>query len=224
MHVDAAAAGDIVSKGEFARRRNVSPGRVSQWISERKIFGEALVGEGREARIRESVAISQLRLKLDIGQRLGNGLSTRLDAPSPPPAPSLLPPQPAAQAPKLAIEPPPADPIEEQIKRERLEQLQRANRKGAEEEALRTGLLMLSDEAAAQMAKIASHLITVFDGALAEFAQAIGAKFEVPQRDVLHLLRQEMRKVRASAATRMQGLVAEMPKLKSVEIAEEPRG
>jgi hypothetical protein len=56
---------DVISKAEFARRRSVTPGRVSRWIGEGKIFGAALVGEGRSAQIRESVAVAQLRNKLD---------------------------------------------------------------------------------------------------------------------------------------------------------------
>jgi hypothetical protein len=35
--VDAATSGAIVSKGQFAALRDVSPGRVSQWISEGKL-------------------------------------------------------------------------------------------------------------------------------------------------------------------------------------------
>ena len=45
-----------ISKGEFARRRNVTPARVSQWLSEGKISGAAIVGEGRGALIDEEIA------------------------------------------------------------------------------------------------------------------------------------------------------------------------
>lgn len=58
-----------ITKGEFARRRGVSKARVSQWLSEGKIFGEAIVGEGRFALIREQVACSQLEASLDVVQR-----------------------------------------------------------------------------------------------------------------------------------------------------------
>src|SRR5215813_1640879 len=65
--VDAAISGEVVSKGQFATLRNVSPGRVSQWISEGKIKPDALVGEGRKAKINVAVATRQFRDSLDIG-------------------------------------------------------------------------------------------------------------------------------------------------------------
>jgi hypothetical protein len=40
-----------LSKGEFARRRDVTPAAVSQWISSGKSSGDALVGSGRYTRI-----------------------------------------------------------------------------------------------------------------------------------------------------------------------------
>ncbi len=77
---------EVVTKGEFARLRGVTPGRVSQWIADGKIGPEAMEGEGRFARIRVAVATAQLKARLDIGQRFGNGLSTDLTAPVPPEA------------------------------------------------------------------------------------------------------------------------------------------
>ena len=88
---DAAQVGveQPISKSEFARRRNVSAARVSQWISEAKITGAALAGAGREQRIVESIACDQLKRRIDSAQRLGgNGLTTRLDADPPPQAPA----------------------------------------------------------------------------------------------------------------------------------------
>ena len=40
---------DVFSKSEFARRRGVTLGHLSQWLSEGKIHGEAIVGVGRNA-------------------------------------------------------------------------------------------------------------------------------------------------------------------------------
>jgi hypothetical protein len=71
----------VVSKGQFAALRNVSRGRVSQWISEGKIKPDALVGEGRNAKIKVAVATRQLRDALDVGQLAGNGVGTRPDLP-----------------------------------------------------------------------------------------------------------------------------------------------
>lgn len=78
----------VVSKGEFARISNVSPGRVTQWIAEGKITGDALVGEGRAARIRVRAAQSQLKRHLDPNQMTANGVRTRI------PTGPLVPPTP----------------------------------------------------------------------------------------------------------------------------------
>src|SRR5215475_14332614 len=111
--VDAAFSGEVVSKGQFAALRNVSPGRVSQWISEGKIKSDALVGEGRNAKINVAVATRQLRDSLDVGQLTGNGVGTRLDLPLP------APPPPTAPAGEPAPSPP-GDSIADAIKQERL--------------------------------------------------------------------------------------------------------
>jgi hypothetical protein len=69
-----------VTKSEFAAAINVSVGRVSQYITEGKLSGDALVGDSRRAqRIRVDVAVAQLRVTLDQSQMLGNGKKTRLE-------------------------------------------------------------------------------------------------------------------------------------------------
>ena len=209
-----AVPGDLITKSEFARRRNVSPARVTQWIEEGKIHGAALVGEGRSAKIVETVAVAQLNEKLDVGQRFGNGLATRLDLPAPPVAPSA--PVSADEAPAPII-----DTIEKQIARERLEALQRQNRNGAIDEAERARLLTDSESVSRATAKMAVQLIAVFEGALPELASAIAAKHDIPQRDVLHLLRSEFRKVRETAALSFKRQAGEMPELAPFEIADD---
>jgi hypothetical protein len=50
----------IVSKAQFAAMRNVTPGRVSQWIADGRIEPNALIGEGRNAKINVPLASIQL--------------------------------------------------------------------------------------------------------------------------------------------------------------------
>lgn len=205
--VDAAISGEVVSKGQFAALRKVSPGRVSQWISEGKIKPNALVGQGRNAKIDVAVATLQLRSSLDVNQAAGNGLATNLDLPLPANAPETA--QPTA-APSAAPAPV-ADPIAEAIKQQRLDQLRRANRQKAEEEAARSGKYIETADAVRQLGTVASQMMTVIEGSLTELATAISAKFEIPQRDVLHLLRAEFRKVRASGAKMFRDKALELP-------------
>lgn len=49
-----------MTKIEFATLMRVSGGRVSQWIKAGRIYGDALIGKGRAARIRPALARAQL--------------------------------------------------------------------------------------------------------------------------------------------------------------------
>lgn len=218
---------EIVSKAEFARLSNVSRGRVSQWLSEKKIFGDAIVGEGREAQIHVARARAQLRQFLDIGQRMGNGLSTQLNGPEPSVVPS---PAPIAvdQVPSAQVLPfqrqqqqePPRDPIEEQIKRERLETARRTNRKMAEEEAARSGRYVLADDARREVGKAIAQVLTSTEGWGAELASKISAKFSLPQRDVLHLIRSEFREFRANLSASIRKQADDLPEMIEEDLPE----
>lgn len=199
----AAVEAAVASKGEFARRCNVSPGRVSQWISSGQIGPDALVGEGRSAQILVDKALSQLKRRLDVSQRFGNGLGTRLDA-APAPAAIVIsgdaPPPSASTLP----EPPAIDSTEERIKQAKLKEIEFRNRQAAEEEAKREGRYVLTSETRKALGQVAVEMLTIFEGSLDDLASAIGARFELPQRDVLHLLRAEFRSVRTKAAEAMR--------------------
>lgn len=188
---------EVVSKGQFAKLANVSPGRVSQWISEGKIAGEALVGEGRSAQIRVAPAMAQLRSKIDIGQRFGNGIDTNLSAA----------PAPAASSPPS----PPVDPVEDRIKRERLREIEFRNRDSAEKELARRGTYTRTRDAAEQMAGIVAAMLNVFEGAMPDLATAVAARFQIPQRDVLHLLRGEVRTIRERASLAARKRMESLP-------------
>src|SRR5262249_53525243 len=122
---------------------------------------------------------------LDVGQLTGNGVGTRLDLPLPASAlPTALTREPVPS--------PPGDPIADAIKQERLDQLRRANRREAEEEAAQSGKYTDAAEAARQMGVIATKMMAVMEGSLAELATAVSARFEIPQRDVPHLLPSEV--------------------------------
>jgi hypothetical protein len=74
----------IISKSEFARACNITPGRVSQYIKAHQLTPPALVGEGRAQKVDLELGRAQLKARLDIDQRYSmNGLNTRLDDPKP---------------------------------------------------------------------------------------------------------------------------------------------
>ncbi|HEX5934233.1 MAG TPA: hypothetical protein VFY63_08705 [Pseudorhizobium sp.] len=212
----------LVSKSDFAAIINVSPGRVSQFIKAGQISADAIVGAGQRAKIDVDRAKADLRLTLDISQRLGNGLDTRLDDPDPPaldlgnpfrPVPNVRldlsrVPMPGVSAPPLS----PATPsVDMELKQQKLEQARRANRIAAIEEAKSAGSLVESDEARAAMTRVAASMLVVFEGGLTDFASSIASEFKVPQRDVLHLLRRDFRKVREVAAKQARKEAADLP-------------
>lgn len=211
----------LVSKSDFAAIINVSPGRVSQFIKAGQITQEAIVGAGQRAKIDVDRAKADLRLTLDISQRLGNGLDTRLD--HDPPAPDLISaPRPEANmrldfqaAPTLGGSAPPSSPVtpnvDMELKQQKLEQARRLNRIAAIEEAKSAGSLVESDETRAAMTRVAAGMLVVFEGGLTDFATSIASEFKVPQRDVLHLLRRDFRRVREAAAKQARKEAAELP-------------
>lgn len=196
-----------VSKGEYARLCGVTPGRVSQWISEGKISREALDGDGVRARIIVTVADAQLKRNLDISQRLGNGLGTMLDRPAlvAPPASSVN------NAPTLP--PTPGTGIEDRIKVAKLQEIEFRNREAAAKELAGRGYYVRADEMRGVLGQVAGGMQTVFEGALADFATAVAGQFEVPQRDVLHLLRAEYRAVREKTAKAARKAAEDLPAL-----------
>lgn len=202
---------DVVTKGRFAELIGVSAGRVTQMISEGKISGEAMVGEGRNAKIRVDVARQQIRERTDLGQALGNGFETRVREEAPAPA--------APAAPTAPVSPR-TNSFDDQFRQQKLEQIQRQNRREAEADLARRGTYVRADETKAAMTKMAVQLLTVFEGSLVDLATAIAGKFSLSQRDVVHLLRTEFREVRAKASAKLKEQAMTMPEIVEDNVAD----
>jgi hypothetical protein len=70
----------LLSKAQFSRELNVGKSRVTAYLKTKLIDGDAVVGEGRHARIDLEKARAQLRDRLSINHRFGlQGLNTKLD-------------------------------------------------------------------------------------------------------------------------------------------------
>ena len=191
-----------ISKSAFAEEVGVTPGRVSQWISAGQIHGEALVGSGRKARILVDIAKAQLQSKLDAGHRVRAGKRAQLDGSF-----TLQPTSPANPSRPVLSD------VEQQIQAERLEGFRRDNRRKAEDEAARRGRYTLAADSSKAMGRLAAMLIGLFESWLGELASKIAAKFALPQRDVLHLLRNEFRTFRAGASSAMRREAVQLPEL-----------
>lgn len=203
------------TQADFARHMGVSRAAVSQWKSRDILRDDAFTQPGKKGKVVVSVAVEQVRRNRDIGQALGNGIETRTSTDAAPaaepsaemPAEAVQPALPVDDAAPVQVEPTAAAPVkqkvdtvEDQLKRAKLEQQLRTNRIQASEEALRQGMLVAADDAREQMTRVASMMLQIFEGSLPDLGAAISAQFDIPQRDVLHLLRSEFKKVRATAA------------------------
>ncbi|MEF2553243.1 hypothetical protein VQ042_18080 [Aurantimonas sp. A2-1-M11] len=208
-----------LSKGEFAAEIGVSAGRVSQMIAEGKIGQDAMAGSGRTARIRVDVAKHQIAARRDPGQALGNGLGTRVETAAPIAAESLD----EAAGIRMPSDSPAigGDSFDAQFKREKLAEIQRRNRKAAEEEAERRGRFIEAADARTQMTRVAAAMLSSFEGSLQIMATAITSKYGMPQRDVLHLLRSEFRGFRESEAKRFRTEADGLPETVESVLVEE---
>ena len=166
---------NVLSKRIFAELIGVTPARLSQYLAEGRISGEAIVGVGRHARINVAVAKAQLKARLDITQRIANGRA-RLDVGA------------GAAA------------IEDDIKAERLAQLRHLNQRAAEEAALRAGAYVKAADARQQFGNIAARLMSTFEASFVQIANAIVASRAQTPRDVLRAMRSTWREVRAQTA------------------------
>jgi hypothetical protein len=144
---------------------------------------------------------------LDVSQRSGNGRHTRLASP------------PIAS--DDALLPEPVNSVADRIQRERLEQLQRANRLARREEALAAGTICASEDISRAFRRLAAAIIAGVEGGFSEIATAFAARFKIPQRDALHLLRGEFRKVRATMAETTRRQAAELPATVTFELLDE---
>ena len=179
------------SKTEFAGIAKVSAGRVSQWIAEGKITLAEMDGAGRNAKINIEAALEKLKLRLDPAQRLGNGLATNL---KPPAAPSSIPELQSTTE---------NDTLDVKLKQAKLAEAEARNRKLAEDEKLRQGIYMLANQASAEGAKMVSVVLQMFESGLTETASEIAATYQLPSRDLVHLMRKNLRALRVKIAANL---------------------
>jgi len=155
-----------VTKGEFAALRGVSAGRVSQWISEKKIQGSAIDGEGRNARIVVEEAYRQLGVTLDPVQSVANGqqASMPLDAP----------PAPAAQQSEAFTD-------QRRFAKIKADQAEMAYEKQRRDFDAETGRYMLTEFAEHTWSRIFGKVISDLEAALPTMAMEIAR--QIPNAD-----------------------------------------
>ena len=210
----------VVRKSEFARLCNFSKPRVSQLISAGQLTPPALIGEGKNQRVDVELGMAQLRERLSVNERFGlNGLDTNLEPPAPdePASVRAIPLSERNLAVRVVPEGETAVTSEAIIKAEKAKQSVFLTNRLKLEDAARHGKYIDAQEARGGMTRQADELMKIFEGAFPEFASAAAAKFQVPQREMLHLLRDEFRKVRAQLAAACRSKAESTPQTAEVE-------
>ncbi|WP_192933732.1 hypothetical protein [Sinorhizobium meliloti] len=199
---------ETMTKGAFAAHIGVSAGRISQYIAEGKIYGDALEGDGRTAKIRPAIARQQLQKTLEPSQRFGANGAAVLKPAAAQPALQLAPSDGAsAPPPRLTF----TDDVADQLAAERLRQQQITTARLEREEALEVGRYMLTDEARRQTVRAVSEAFKVMEQGIPEMAKAIAAQFGVPMHDATHALLKVFRDVRAKKAAGFRTAADEQP-------------
>lgn len=199
---------ETMTKGAFAAHIGVSAGRISQYIAEGKIYGDALEGDGRSAKIRPAIARQQLQKTLEPSQRFGANGAAVLKPSAAQPALQLASSDGAsAPPPRLTF----TDDVADQLAAERLRQQQITTARLEREEALEVGRYMLTDEARRQTVRAVSEAFKVMEQGIPEMAKAIAAQFGVPVHDATHTLLKAFREVRAKKAAGFRSLIDEVP-------------
>lgn len=189
---------DVMTKGDFAALIGVSPGRVSQYISDGKIHGPALAGEGRSARVVVSVAQQQLQRTLEPSQRFGaNGAALRTVPPAQHHAPPAAPKREPRRGDDAGTEKyTPADELADlRIRRERI-----ITEREERNEQLEIGRYMLATDVRREMAKAVTSAYLVMEQGIAEMAADLSSKYELPQKDVQYALMASFRNIRTNAS------------------------
>lgn len=200
----------LMSKSEFATHLGVVPSRVTAMIASGIIGADALVGTGRKARIDVDLALEQIKRRRNVGQALGNGLTTRLTVPG---ARSAGGESGDTAGPALA------DPdIAEQIQRERLIAEQRKNRLAQIDETARLGQLVPVEDMRRELGRALQRQLDNWTGMVPDLANTIAARGSLLPRDLMHTIREVMNKRRAAEAERLGAEAAEMPESVDVTV------
>lgn len=205
---------DTMTKGAFAAHIGVSAGRISQYIAEGKIYGDALEGEGRAAKIRPAIAQRQLQKTLEPSQRFGANGQAALNAPMRQSAmdlsgrsrPSVAPPPSFPDEPDLLIK----DDVADKLAAERLRQQQIKTAQLEREEALELGRYMLTDDARRETVKAVIEAFKVMELGIPAMAKTMAAQFNVPMHDAMHALLKSFRETRSKAAKDFASIAAEL--------------
>jgi hypothetical protein len=192
-----------LSKSEFAGRVGLSRARVSQLLTEGKISGDALEGEGRSARIVVDRALQQLKINLDVAQHAGMNGKAQLGK--------------GAPALRAAA---PDDDETSQIRAEKLRQAQLTTIRMQRDEQEASRRYVLAEELEVRVSGAASRLLQMVEASLPALAARLSAACPgVDTRTATHELRLAFREVRERIAGEVEAEAKAMPETVADPIA-----
>ncbi|WP_319533406.1 hypothetical protein [uncultured Cohaesibacter sp.] len=208
---------DIVSKSEFAKRIGVSAARISQMLSEGKISGEAVHGEGRRAKIDVEVACRQIGVRRDIGQSLGNGATTNLNPDAGVSQSQSADPDHTGQ--RLQREPTEDEIVNQELREYKRRAAARKDRQEEEEELLRVGRLMKTEDAVREMERIVALITDILTGHPDRLGDELAAEFQITdKRALVFFLRNNYRALREHISDELNRLAEIEPDLVAADL------
>ncbi|KZB73260.1 MULTISPECIES: hypothetical protein [Thalassospira] len=196
-----AASSDVVSKSAFAQIIGVSKPRVSQLISEGKIHGPAIQGDGRSAKIVVGIAKQQLSAGLDLDQRAANGTADLAVANQGQDHPVTSP-----------IDTAPREPTTEDLyKQERLRKIQRENEDLEERRREKNGVYVRADAMRSTVIRHVANMIDGFEADLGHWAEELSAETGGSVKEIKLSLRKLFRGTREKLARHSRDLVNDLP-------------
>lgn len=185
----------VVSKSQFADQLQRHPSQITRWIADKKLTGDALVGEGRGTRINVAEALRQLNIHLNIGQQLAQD-------------------RPVPAAPQLDLAAPAADYAGiDAVEAGRLEKIRLDNarlrqqiERGAREDAVAAGQLVDVAAMRRALARQLQPLRALFDQLPAAIAKPISEQFGLAYPEVLIAVRAALRGKQMAMAETLETL------------------
>ena len=198
-----------MTKGDYARLRGVSPGRISQYIADGQIGPNALEGEGRNARIIVDVADRHLAQRLHMGQATGANGKAASTVPASDPGPLA---QTADAAPLFQAG---EESHLARAAKARAEQEEIKTARMRREEQLTAGRYMLADDARAEMNRIAASVMAFSESAVRDIAVALAAETGAETSVAIATANRVWRERRARMAETMAAQASAMPATQS---------
>jgi transcriptional regulator with XRE-family HTH domain len=189
-----------VNATELAKVLGLTKGRISQYVSSGQLDG-CFTGTGRARRFDLAASARALNRRLDKGQLMGNGATTRKrlrdieDSDQGQALPQARPASPPQESGQLGGEDPDRYELARTLKAE--EEARRLRRQNAEAE----GHFVLASEVQAQVARQIGQEIAEVETMLRDAARRVADDFGVDYREVRQLLVQTWRAHRGQRAT-----------------------